>query len=99
MVTNSVTSITVKWQQPSSQPGQLSGYVIKYKQRDGMNYNYMNIHHSLSQAEISDLKANTAYEICVAAFFMISGVGPYSEELIVETKTGKCWNLMCSSSM
>lgn len=88
MVTNGFTSITVKWQPLSSPPGQVSEYRIKYKKHGGSKYNYFKVDQAQSEAEITGLERNTAYEIRVAGYYIMYGVGPYSKELILHTKTG-----------
>ena len=88
MVKKGLTSITFKWLQPISQQGQLTGYKIKYRKRIDGKYNYLYTERFESQAELTDLAKNTEYEISVAGIFTVHGVGPYSEELIEQTKTG-----------
>lgn len=90
MVTSGFTSITVKWQPLSSPPGQVSvsEYRVKYKKHGGSKYNYFKVDQAQSEAEITGLERNTAYEIRVAGYYIMYGVGPYSKELILHTKTG-----------
>lgn len=82
-------SITVVWRPII---GQVSGYTIKYKEAGNGIYAYVNIDVSLGksqwQGKITDLKENTAYEIQVAGYSE-DGTGPYSEQIIETTKSGK----------
>ena len=88
LVSKGLTSITVKWQHPSSQQGQLLGYQLKYKKHDSSKYDNLEVDHWESQAEITGLERNTVYKIHIVGVYAVQGVGPSSEEIIVQTKTG-----------
>lgn len=69
--------------------GKLRGYKVRYKEHAQMNpvdWIVKTISRTIPQANVTDLKAGTVYELQVSAFTIKDG--PWSESIFAETEKG-----------
>ena len=83
---SSSTSILVKWNEvPSAdQNGIITGYTITYKSQTENDNGNVQVHGSVRQTELNNLKKYVSYNITVFAS-TVKGDGPASDPIVVRT--------------
>ena len=92
------SSIHISWEgiPPSPFKEQLLGYRIKYRRRESLSFNEVNVTSNTTKAVLSRLDPMTKYEITVNGFNEV-GHGPSGKVLVVRTLQSGKLAIMTSS--